>query len=73
VAKYARQILLKAIKYGGTTIATYQSDINHSGAFQNMLKVHGRKVKHCPVCKIPIIKTKVNGRGTNFFPYCQYM
>jgi formamidopyrimidine-DNA glycosylase len=73
VAKYARQILLKAIKYGGTTIATYQSDINHSGSFQNMLQVHDRKGEPCPICKRPIIKTKVNGRGTYFCPYCQKM
>jgi formamidopyrimidine-DNA glycosylase len=73
IARYAKAILLKAIKHGGTTIATYKSDINHSGMFQNMLKVHMRKGKSCFVCKTPIIKTKINGRGTYFCPKCQRM
>jgi formamidopyrimidine-DNA glycosylase len=73
IAKYAKTILLRAIKYGGTTIATYQSNINHSGMFQNMLKVHMRKGKPCFTCKTLIIKTKINGRGTYFCPKCQRM
>jgi formamidopyrimidine-DNA glycosylase len=71
IAKYAKQVLLKSIKYGGTTIATYKSDANHSGNFQNMLLVHTKKGQPCVNCHTKIIKTKVNGRGTYYCPHCQ--
>jgi formamidopyrimidine-DNA glycosylase len=71
IAKFSKQILLKSIKYGGTTIATYKSDANHSGRFQQMLLVHTKKDEPCPICGTKIIKIKVNGRGTYYCPRCQ--
>jgi formamidopyrimidine-DNA glycosylase len=38
-----------------------------------MLKIHMRKNMPCYVCKTPIIKTQINGRGTYFCPQCQKM
>lgn len=71
IAKYAKQVLLKSIKYGGTTIATYKSDANHTGRFQNMLLVQTRKGQPCVNCGTKITKIKVNGRGTYYCPNCQ--
>jgi formamidopyrimidine-DNA glycosylase len=71
IAKYAKKILLKSIKYGGTTIASYKSDANHTGQFQKMLLVHTKKGKPCVCCGSKIIKIKVNGRGTYYCPRCQ--
>ncbi|MDR1235231.1 MAG: DNA-formamidopyrimidine glycosylase [Mycoplasmataceae bacterium] len=71
LAKYSAQVLLKSIKYGGTTIATYKSDANHSGEFQKMLLVHTKRGQPCPRCGAKIVKTKVNGRGTYYCPKCQ--
>jgi formamidopyrimidine-DNA glycosylase len=71
IVKYSKQVLLKAIKFGGTTVSSYKSDINHSGRFQNMLLVHTKKGCPCPVCGTKILKIKVNGRGTYFCPKCQ--
>jgi formamidopyrimidine-DNA glycosylase len=71
IAKFSKQTLLKAIKYGGTTVSSYRSDPNHAGRFQNMLLVHTRVGLPCYVCKTIIKKIKVNGRGTYFCPKCQ--
>lgn len=61
-------ILLKAIKLGGTTIHSFSSD-GISGKFQNELLVHTKNT--CPICRSNILKIKVGGRGTYFCPVCQ--
>ena len=71
ICKYSKKILLDAIKHKGTTIFSYKFDPNHSGEYQQFLNVHQRENKPCKNCKTPIIKIKVNGRGTYFCPKCQ--
>ena len=71
LAKYSRQVLLEAIKYKGTTVASYKFDPNHTGGFQSKLKVHTKAGKKCPICQTIISKIKVNGRGTYYCPKCQ--
>ena len=61
--------LNKAIKLGGTTIRSFHSAQEVTGRFQNELLVHTKTV--CPNCGLPIIKTKVGGRGTYYCPNCQ--
>lgn len=64
-------ILNKAIKAGGTTIRTYESSEGVHGRFQQELLVHGKELQHCPICKTPILKTKIGGRGTYYCSNCQ--
>ncbi|MBP5256861.1 MAG: DNA-formamidopyrimidine glycosylase [Mycoplasma sp.] len=71
ICKYSKKILFDAIKCKGTTIFSYKFDKNHSGEFQKYLKVHQRENKLCKNCKTPIVKIKINGRGTYFCPKCQ--
>lgn len=71
ICKYSKKILLDAIKHKGTTIFSYKFDQNHSGEYQQFLNVHQRENEPCKNCKTPIIKIKVNGRGTYFCPTCQ--
>ena len=71
ICKYSKRILLDAIKHKGTTIFSYKFDKNHSGEFQKYLKVHQRENALCKICKTPIVKIKINGRGTYFCPKCQ--
>lgn len=71
IAKNAKKILKEAIKYKGTTVASYKFDPNHTGGFQNKLKVHTHANQPCPICKTIIKKIKVNGRGTYYCPSCQ--
>lgn len=67
----ARNVLLKAISLGGTTIRTYQSSFGIDGRFQNELNVHTKANEKCKVCGDIIVKIKVGGRGTYFCPTCQ--
>ena len=65
----SKKILTKAVKMNGTTIFSFKFDKNHSGGYQDYLKVHGKKI--CSICKKPIEKIKINSRGTYFCKQCQ--
>lgn len=71
IIKYTRKILEEAIKLGGTTIRSYESEEGVHGRFQNNLLVHNHENDCCPNCKESIIKITVNGRGTYYCPNCQ--
>lgn len=69
IIKYTREILEKAINYGGTTVKSYTSSEGVHGRFQSELLVHTKDI--CPVCGEKIIKITVGGRGTYYCPNCQ--
>ena len=69
IINYAKIILEKAIKKGGTTIKSYTSEEGVHGLFQNELLVHTKEI--CPTCKTKILKISVGGRGTYYCPKCQ--
>lgn len=64
-------ILTEAVKQGGTTIRTFEAMDGVHGRFQNVLNVHTKQGKPCPVCGSTIMKMKVKGRGTYVCPSCQ--
>ena len=63
------EILNMAIKYKGTTIKSYTSELGVEGEFQNFLKVHTKTV--CPVCNKDLTKDKINGRSTYYCSNCE--
>lgn len=71
IIKYTRLILEEAIKLGGTTIKSYESEEGVHGRFQNNLLVHNHVGDKCPECGNSIIKIVVNGRGTYYCKNCQ--
>ncbi|KEZ22771.1 DNA-formamidopyrimidine glycosylase [Ureaplasma diversum] len=71
LADASTQILALAVEHKGTTIHTFKFDATSSGTFQSLLKVHTRAKQECFSCKNPIIKIKVNGRGTYYCSKCQ--
>ena len=71
IVEHSKNILKEAIAHKGTTVFSFKFDPNHTGNYQNFLKVHSRENQECYVCKSKIIKIKVNGRGTYFCPNCQ--
>ena len=71
IIKNTVKVLDKAIEEGGTTIRSYTSEEGVTGLFQNNLCVHQREKEPCRVCKTPIVKIKVGGRGTYYCPKCQ--
>ncbi len=66
-----RKIMEQAIKHYGTTVFTYKFAPNHSGSFQQHLKVYSREGQKCKLCGSTIQKIKLNGRGTCYCPKCQ--
>lgn len=71
IIKYTKEVLERAIKLGGTTIRSYESEKGVHGKFQNELLVHNKEGEKCETCKNIIIKIKVGGRGTYYCPNCQ--
>lgn len=71
IKQAAKEIITKAIQYGGTTIKSYTSSLGVTGKFQQYLMVHKKEGEPCPVCKSTIQKIKVGGRSTYFCPKCQ--
>jgi len=66
-----KRILTLAVKHRGTTFNNYVDGRGRKGNFSKQLKVYGRGKELCLVCKNPIIKTKIAGRGTHYCPKCQ--
>ena len=69
ILKSIRKILIKAIKYGGSSINDYMSPDGTLGNFQKNFKVYGRegyKIKGCQINKVVL-----HGRSTFFCPDIQ--
>ncbi|WP_027123862.1 DNA-formamidopyrimidine glycosylase [Mycoplasmoides pirum] len=73
LVKNSKIILKDSIANNGTTIASYKFKKNHTGSYQEKLKVHTKVNNPCPRCKTKIVKIKVNGRGTYYCPKCQIL
>ncbi|MEK7513691.1 MAG: DNA-formamidopyrimidine glycosylase [Patescibacteria group bacterium] len=67
-----KEVINKAIKFGGTTSAdeSFKNALGKPGKFQNYLKVYENKGK-CDKCQTKIRKIKIGGRGTYYCPKCQ--
>ncbi len=66
-----KQILAKAVKYGGTTFRDFLDNSGQKGNYSNQLKVYGRAKQKCLRCNGVIMKKKVAGRGTCYCKNCQ--
>ncbi len=71
IIKSAKEIILKAIEMGGTTIRSYTSSLGVTGHYQDYLKVHKREGLPCFNCKSLIKRIKVGGRSTYYCEHCQ--
>ena len=71
IKEAAKEIIEKAIEYGGTTIRSYTSSLGVTGRYQDFLEVHTKEGEKCPVCGTIIKKEKVGGRSTYYCPKCQ--
>lgn len=71
VLQSLRRILRRAIRAGGTTIATFADCEGQSGLFAVQLRVYGRAGEPCPICGTPIARLVMAGRSTFFCPACQ--
>lgn len=63
--------LKEAIKYKGSSVDQYVQLSGKQGDYVRYHKVYGREGKPCLVCKTPIRRISLGGRGTYFCPKCQ--
>ncbi|MFH1577667.1 MAG: DNA-formamidopyrimidine glycosylase [Candidatus Omnitrophota bacterium] len=64
-------VLERAIKCKGSSVDQYVQVSGKPGGYAKYHKVYGRKGKPCFVCKTPIARTALAGRGTYFCVKCQ--
>ncbi|MBP9748128.1 MAG: bifunctional DNA-formamidopyrimidine glycosylase/DNA-(apurinic or apyrimidinic site) lyase [Candidatus Pacebacteria bacterium] len=65
------RIITRAIKVGGSSVATYKLLDESEGNYAREHKVYGKSGKPCVNCNKPLTKTVVGGRTTIFCPKCQ--
>ena len=66
-----KEILHKAIESGGSSIDDYVRLSGEKGDYVRHHRVYGRESKPCFICKAPVKRTVLGGRGTFFCPKCQ--
>jgi formamidopyrimidine-DNA glycosylase len=65
------RIIKRAVKVGGSSVATYRLLDNSQGNYAREHKVYGKEGKLCPNCKSPLTKTIIQSRTTIFCEKCQ--
>ena len=65
------RILKRAIKVGGSSVATYRLLDDTRGNYAREHKVYGKAGKPCPNCGKKLLKTVIQTRTTIFCPHCQ--
>ncbi|MCX5656876.1 MAG: bifunctional DNA-formamidopyrimidine glycosylase/DNA-(apurinic or apyrimidinic site) lyase [Candidatus Omnitrophica bacterium] len=66
-----KEVLNEAIKHGGSSVDNYVRVSGGKGDYAKYHRVYGREGKPCLVCKLPIKRISLNGRGTYFCEHCQ--
>ena len=69
--QYIPKVLKLSISKKGTSFSDYVRLDGKQGRMVKWLRVYNKTGQPCSVCKTPIKKIKLNGRGTHFCPHCQ--
>ncbi len=69
--KKIKEVLRKAISHKGSTVDQYVQLSGKPGEYVKYHKVYNRKGEPCVVCRTPIKRIALGGRGTYFCPTCQ--
>jgi formamidopyrimidine-DNA glycosylase len=69
--KAIKRIITRAIKVGGSSVATYKLIDESEGNYAREHKVYGKEGQKCTVCKTPLKKILIQSRTTIFCPKCQ--
>jgi len=71
LAESVRQVLLRSIETGGSSISDYVQPDGSDGAYQNERKVYSRTGEPCSVCRTSIKRIVLGQRSTHYCPHCQ--
>jgi formamidopyrimidine-DNA glycosylase len=66
-----KDILVKAIRAGGSSLKDFTAADGKPGYFQQTLEVYGRAGKNCNLCKQPLKQTVIGQRTTVYCSKCQ--
>ena len=66
-----QEVLLEAIKLGGSSVSDYVDAEGREGFFQLQHRVYGREAEPCLVCGTPIKRVIIAGRSSHYCPHCQ--
>jgi formamidopyrimidine-DNA glycosylase len=66
-----REVLLKSIEMGGTTLRDFVREDGQPGYFKQSLRVYGREGEPCLVCARPVRRIVQGQRSTFYCPHCQ--
>ncbi len=66
-----KNVLIAAIKQGGTTLKDFLSPDGKPGYFVQQLNIYDQAGKPCVVCQTPIERLMLNQRASFFCPQCQ--
>ncbi|PYY18514.1 MAG: bifunctional DNA-formamidopyrimidine glycosylase/DNA-(apurinic or apyrimidinic site) lyase [Acidobacteria bacterium] len=66
-----KEVLKEAIKLGGSSVSDYVDADGREGFFQLQHRVYLRTGEPCLVCKTPIKRIVLGGRGTHYCSKCQ--
>jgi formamidopyrimidine-DNA glycosylase len=66
-----QKVLREAIRLGGSSVSDYVDAAGERGFFQLRHYVYMRTGQPCLVCKTPIRRIVISGRGTHYCPVCQ--
>lgn len=69
--KEIKDTLTEAIRYKGSSVDQYVQLSGNPGDYVKYHKVYDREDKSCRICKTPIKRISLGGRGTYFCPRCQ--
>ena len=73
IIQFTKEILLRAIKLGGSSIKDFSSTSGKKGLFQQYFSVYGKKGENCPKknCKGTITKIVLANRASFYCSKCQ--
>lgn len=71
LAAAIREVLMRAIEAGGTTLRDFHNGEGEPGYFSQELRVYGREEGTCPVCALPLAVAVVGQRSTFYCRRCQ--
>jgi formamidopyrimidine-DNA glycosylase len=69
--KAISRIMKRAVRVGGSSVATYRLIDESRGNYAREHKVYGKAGQACSNCGKPLSKIVIQGRTTMFCPYCQ--
>ncbi len=71
LAQSLRQVLLRSIDIGGSSISDFIAPDGRDGAYQDERRVYAREAEPCGACGEAIVRVVLGQRSAHYCPHCQ--